>query len=200
MEEVVTSLVAQIRRIITDRYFGTALDLATDVMFEIRAAYDHEDWDSAMFALSRVETPETLNSGHAVDSAANEVWQEVKALFEPAISRQSEGIADTATDGRPQSQAQFLSDLRYWEEQCPDDLYPRKLRDLYSWEEIREAGETLITYVVRDFILYAFMANVFKDSLSESHYEALTRPLDDSWERGEEQRLLAAEAEAGSQD
>ncbi|MFE7665115.1 hypothetical protein [Streptomyces celluloflavus] len=186
MDEIVAPLIAQITRILTD-----PATTATDVMYDIREAYDHEDWEPAMDTLWRTETPTTLGgvryetsdaAAHAIDAAAAAAWDAVRELFEPDIDAISEARGDEAMeDPEGTSSTEYLDTLYYWKAACrPRDIYPRDLKSLSTWHEIRDANKFLMTGAVRDYIAHAVHAVIVKDHLNDAHYRALTSPFDDT--------------------
>ncbi|GAA3808353.1 hypothetical protein ACFQ0G_53475 [Streptomyces chiangmaiensis] len=183
--ETVNTLIAQIRRNITDSVDATAM------MFDARAACDREGWGPALDALSRTDTPLLLdgirydtvfNAANAIDAAAHAVWDGVRDLFEPEIEAEAEATADQVIEARTKGVQPdlYLSTMRYWQRAChPQDVYPIPLGRIAIWEHFRDASKALITHVVQLILHHAVTAMILKDQLTADHYRALTWPFDD---------------------
>lgn len=179
------ALIARIRRNIAD-----SAD-ATDMMFDIRAAYDREDWGPATEALYEATTPllldgvrygSTFKAADVIDEAGHAVWDAVRDLIEPAIKAEAEATANSAIEDMAEGMHpdQYLSTMRYWLRAChPKSVYPIPLERLATWEDFRDASTAYIARVVQDGIHYAIEAEFLKDQLTAAHYRALTWPFDD---------------------
>lgn len=183
--KTVDALIAQIRRNITD------VDDAADMMADIRAAHDRQDWGPATEALWRAETPTVLDgvnyestdkAAGEIDGAAHAVWEGVRDLLEPAIEAEAEATADNVTEARADGvhPDTYLSTLRYWLRAChPKGVYPIPLERIELRKHFRDASRAYIGRVVQDGIHYLVEAEFLKDQLTADHYRALTWPFED---------------------
>lgn len=176
-----TALIAQIRRNLADPG-----DI-TSMIYDARSACDEDEWEAALTALNRTETPLVLDGARhdttsaaagAIDDAAHAVWNGIRDLVEPEIAAEAEAFADQAVE----DQAEGLRGIRYWQRAChprQDNLYRLPLDQIHTCEQFRDAFTVFMTYVVQRVLHHAVTAELLKSQLTADDYRALTWPFED---------------------
>ena len=183
--QTVDTFIARIRRNIADP------DAASAMMLDTRGACEDENWDRAMDALGKADTPLALDgirydttgdADRAIDAAAHAVWDGIRDLIEPEIRAEAEAGADQAVEAMAEDAGpdDYLDQIRYWDSVCfPRPAYETPFDRLRTWEQFRETAEIAITHVVKQVLYYAVMAELLRSQLTDEHYRALTWPFED---------------------